>query len=124
MRREPFLAAIVALSSAGCGDSSVCGAGDGEYIVEVEAVAMARPGSRLEVCINGLCNPEDPASTYVSVRGSGERQRSFVWGVQRLSGSSWESLAGGTLEAACTSQRTVIRIELDSEANPSITQTP
>ncbi len=90
------------------------------------AAALARPGSLLEVCIDEhLCNPEDPASTFVGDNyGSSIHPLAISWSVLRQTRGSWEGLAGGTLNLECRSERSMIRVEVDGEGDATVTRTP
>lgn len=124
MKWRIILIALVAILTAACSEESVCDDADGPLLMEVDAAALAQSGSRLEVCIDDLCNAEEPPSTYVSIGSSGMRDRSLTWTVQRVTGSSWESLAGGTVDAACTSASTMVRVQLDANARAVVSITP
>lgn len=124
MRWRIILITLVAILSAACSEESVCHDTDGPLLMEVDAAALAQSGSRLEVCIDDLCNAEEPPSTYVSIGSSGMRDRSLTWKVQRVTGSTWESLAGGTVDTACTSAPTMVRVELDANARATVSIVP
>lgn len=95
-----------------------------EDLVDVVVVE----GSLLEVCINDLCNAEDeepdPPSSRVSVHyAAGQEHPSFAeWSVARRTNGSWESLAGGRIDLACTRDSTSVRIVLDESGDATVTQ--
>lgn len=124
MRWRIILITLVAVLSAACTEESACDDTGGPLLMEVDAAALAQSGSRLEVCIDDLCNAEEPPSSYVSIGSSGMRDRSLTWTVQRVTGSSWESLASGTVDTACSSAPTMVRVELDANARAIVSITP
>ena len=118
-----ILMLLAALVAGGCTDDGLCGEGAGESSVEVDASALARSGSQLKVCINDACNDAaDTSSTRVSVHYAPGVHPDFArWTVQRVTGGSWEGLAGGEVGLACTRGRSAVRIVVDANGEATIT---
>lgn len=112
-----LLMAIVTFGAA-CSDDGLCGDDSGEALIEVDAAALTQAGSQLKVCINDLCN--DLTSTSVSVAYSGEHPSFAVYTVDRLTGSTWESIAGGRVELSCDRDPTSLRITIDADGTANM----
>ena len=120
-RYRLVLMIAVAVAAGACGSDGLCGEGAGESSVELDASALASPGSRLEVCINDLCNSEDDFSARVSVSYSPGVHPDFArWSVQRVTGSSWEGLAGGEVGLSCSGEPSAVRIVVDATGNETV----
>ena len=116
------LIVAAALTTGGCSDEGLCGEDAGRSYVEVEAGALALPGSRLEVCINDLCNPEDTGDNRVSVDYAPGVHPNFAsWSVQRVKDGNWETLAGGEVKLSCDRDPSATWIVVDKEGKATIT---
>ena len=115
------MALTLAILLGACSDDGLCGDDAGEAYVEVDAARLATPDSQLRVCINDLCNAEDSSTTRADVAyREGEHPSLARWSVERLSGASWESLAGGEVGIGCSNDTTSVRIVVDSEGESEV----
>ncbi len=116
-----ILILAAALTTGACSDDGLCGEDAGRSYVEVEASALFRPDSGLEVCINDLCNSEDAGDTRISVGYAPGVHPNFAsWSVKRVSDGNWETLAGGEVKLSCDRDPSAIRIVVDEDGKATV----
>ena len=117
-----ILTAVLALGA--CSNDGLCGEGAGQSSVRLEADALAQPGSRLVVCINDDCNDgNDESSTWVAVHYALGVHPDFAnWSVERVTGGTWETIAGGHVGLACTRESSAVRIVVDGNGEATVTR--
>ena len=116
-----LLTLAAALTTGACSDDGLCGEDAGRSYIELEAGALSQPDSRLEVCVNDLCNPEGADDTRISVGYAPGIHPNFAsWTVKRESVGNWETLAGGEVKLSCDRDPSAVRIVLDEEGKATV----
>ncbi len=117
--------AVLALLVSSCGQSSECGEDSGRATVDVNAAALAQPGSRLAVCVDDFCNADDDTDAFVSVGYSGIHPTVVSFGVTRVTnGSSYESLVGGDIDLPCGPEPISVQVTVGINGEVTIIRTP
>lgn len=117
--------AVLALLVSSCGQSSECGEDSGRATVDVNAAALAQPGSRLVVCVDDFCNADDDTDAFVSVGYSGVHPSVVSFGVTRVTnGSSFEALVGGEVDLPCGPDPVSVQVMVGADGEVVTTRTP
>lgn len=121
---KPWLILILAaaLTTGACSDDGLCGEDAGRSYLEVDASALFRPDSRLEVCINDLCKSGDTGDTPFWVNYAPGVHPDFAsWSVQRGRDGNWETLSGGEVRLSCGRDDSATRIVVDEDGKATVT---
>jgi len=124
IRLLPLIGVLLIVASS-CGSSEFCGDDVAPATLTVDATALDRPGSHLQVCIDESCNAEDDAGSEVRFHWSGSHPKTTSFSVTRVTGgSSFETLGGGDVDLPCSSEQSRVAVSFDENGEATITRTP